>query len=934
MVVFIRTSVSKTGTGTWHWQLPGWQLALVPGTGSKLALATIASASATASLPVLPTASASLPVLPVYQFKLPVCQPNCQCLHSLLIRHRKIARVQRKEAVLRSGKASLRSKKMVKKMQCNQCRDKVSKYKTTLMRHWEKKHVDKEQPSKKIRSAGTEGRVEPKEKYKKVQKALSAVLSIPSLPLNIFLHPLIRRLFQVMSPSFELPKSFGTLKRILQDQFLQSQAKIKEELSKMTQRYSLTCDIWTDSGMKNAYLGITLHYTDSTSNLRRVFLGLQQLKDSHTDAMIRRETEKILSNYGLSLSNVFKVVTDAGSNMVKAFSEIRTSDIDPNQYLDEEEGEGGDEGSQETAASNEDQFQEMEFLLRLKLDTTLDQLLGDLVTENRSSRNQKIINQTDAKSWIQDKLKCVVNASSSGIDPLKWWMNMLGTDARPLAILALEVLSVPASSAPIERIFSQADKDELEGLRKMTILIISWQDTKLANWHWQLANWQTGSGTGTGNRCQCQFSCQCQFYQFCQCQCQYIKVAYSETSTETPGGAAAADNNVSVDDHSPAEQEKQWVVQQRTPIESNTPSTNSGFNLPNAAVFKENVVESHLEPSQFVKPTNGINDEPLESPRRNYASKECGAKVIFANDEAENKNAVLNDKERDDYMRNPCDRAQNKFLIVELCENIQPTMLEIANFELFSSSPKEIRFSISERYPTLEWQVVGEFEAQDNREFQSFPTLPTGAYAKFIKLELVSHHGREHYCTLSCLRVYGTSMVDEYEAEAAGIETPVIIPPIQLQVPALEQDNKSPQACFLFLCYLPPLHSIPCFLITLPLRPSLTLPCYQCPSTQTNTSLWLCHVLNVGYSNVVSQHIKQSNRSEKSNSSRVKPYRQNVNMTGVGTEVCSLKDNLFSNTSEAKLDGKFSTPNDDNPKDPVIIEELLQFFMELLRTDS
>uniref|UniRef100_A0A915DY93 SUN domain-containing protein n=1 Tax=Ditylenchus dipsaci TaxID=166011 RepID=A0A915DY93_9BILA len=380
---------------------------------------------------------------------------------------------------------------------------------------------------------------------------------------------------------------------------------------------------------------------------------------------------------------------------------------------------------------------------------------------------------------------------------------------------------------------------------------------------------------------------------------QYIKVAYSEASTETPGGTAAADNNVSVDDHSTAEQEKQWVVQQATPIESNTPSTNSGFNLPNAAVFKENVVESHLEPSQFVKPTNGINDEPLESPRRNYASKECGAKVIFANDEAENKNAVLNDKERDDYMRNPCDRAQNKFLIVELCENIQPTMLEIANFELFSSSPKEIRFSISERYPTLEWQVVGEFEAQDNREFQSFPTLPTGAYAKFIKLELVSHHGREHYCTLSCLRVYGTSMVDEYEAEAAGIETPVIIPPIQLPIPALEQD----------------------FQWSLPIKkPSLTLPCYQCPSTQTNTSLWLCHLLNVGYSNVVSQHIKQSNRSVKSNSSRVKPYRQNVNMTGVGTEVCSLKDNLFSNTSEAKLDGKFSTPNDDNPKDPVIIE--------------
>lgn len=60
-----------------------------------------------------------------------------------------------------------------------------------------------------------------------------------------------------------------------------------------------------------------------------------------------------------------------------------------------------------------------------------------------------------------------------------------------------------------------------------------------------------------------------------------------------------------------------------------------------------------------------------ETPLRNYASKECNAKVLLANEGAENKGAVLNDKEKDAYMRNPCERAQNKFLIVELCENIQ-----------------------------------------------------------------------------------------------------------------------------------------------------------------------------------------------------------------------------------------------------------------------
>lgn len=157
--------------------------------------------------------------------------------------------------------------------------------------------------------------------------------------------------------------------------------------------------------------------------------------------------------------------------------------------------------------------------------------------------------------------------------------------------------------------------------------------------------------------------------------------------------------------------------------------------------------------------------------KRNYASKECGAKVLYANAEAENKGAVLNDKERDDYMRNPCERAQNKFLIVELCETVQPTSLEIANFELFSSGPKDIRVSVSERYPTAEWAEVGVFEAQDTREIQSFEVQARGHYAKFLKLELLSHHGKEHYCTLSTVRVFGISMVDEYEAEASVIVT-------------------------------------------------------------------------------------------------------------------------------------------------------------------
>uniref|UniRef100_A0A915DTA5 Uncharacterized protein n=1 Tax=Ditylenchus dipsaci TaxID=166011 RepID=A0A915DTA5_9BILA len=167
------------------------------------------------------------------------------------------------------------------KMKCSQCHEKFSKYKTVLMRIGEKNTKTKiNQENKSVQLE------------QKIVLSQKKILSIPSLPIQIFMHPLVRKLFQVMFPSFELPESFASFKRILQEQFLSLQEGIKDELSKMQQRYSLTCDVWTDSGMKNAYLGVTLHYADVTATLRRIFLGLQQLDDSHTGALVRRETRR------------------------------------------------------------------------------------------------------------------------------------------------------------------------------------------------------------------------------------------------------------------------------------------------------------------------------------------------------------------------------------------------------------------------------------------------------------------------------------------------------------------------------------------------------------------------------------------------------------------------------------------------------------------
>ncbi|XP_077073408.1 SUN domain-containing ossification factor isoform X2 [Siphateles boraxobius] len=156
----------------------------------------------------------------------------------------------------------------------------------------------------------------------------------------------------------------------------------------------------------------------------------------------------------------------------------------------------------------------------------------------------------------------------------------------------------------------------------------------------------------------------------------------------------------------------------------------------------------------------------LQQTVTNYASVECGAKILSSNPEAKSTSAVLMEN-MDMYMLNPCN---NKiWFIIELCQPIQVKQLDIANFEIFSSNPRDFLVSISDRYPNKKWVKLGTFHARDERTVQSFP-LDEHLFAKFVKMftryikvELLSHFGSEHFCPLSLIRVFGTSMMEEYE---------------------------------------------------------------------------------------------------------------------------------------------------------------------------
>lgn len=154
--------------------------------------------------------------------------------------------------------------------------------------------------------------------------------------------------------------------------------------------------------------------------------------------------------------------------------------------------------------------------------------------------------------------------------------------------------------------------------------------------------------------------------------------------------------------------------------------------------------------------------------RSNYASFDCASTVLKTNPECKGSTAVLVEN-KDSYMLNTCS-AKNKFFIVELCDDILIDTVVLANFEFFSSMFRTFRVSVSDRYPVKldKWRELGVFEARNSREVQAFLVENPLIWARYLRVEFLTHFGNEYYCPVSLLRVHGTTMMEEFNHDVKG----------------------------------------------------------------------------------------------------------------------------------------------------------------------
>eukprot|EP00123_Amoebidium_parasiticum_P006338 comp17308_c0_seq1/m.16477 comp17308_c0_seq1/g.16477 ORF comp17308_c0_seq1/g.16477 comp17308_c0_seq1/m.16477 type:complete len:452 (-) comp17308_c0_seq1:10-1365(-) len=179
---------------------------------------------------------------------------------------------------------------------------------------------------------------------------------------------------------------------------------------------------------------------------------------------------------------------------------------------------------------------------------------------------------------------------------------------------------------------------------------------------------------------------------------------------------------------------------------------------------RETKNEGKIEP----KKTNegwGANKPKRKVRDYNYASYDCNAKVLDTNKEAERSRSILLD-DNDRYSLNICS-ARRKYYVVQLCESIRIESIQVSNWEYFSSTFANITLSVALQYPTRSWQLLATFMADNIKGEQTFYVEDGGQlreyqYVKYVRVDIHSHHGHEHYCPLTQLKVYGVTMYDDY----------------------------------------------------------------------------------------------------------------------------------------------------------------------------
>ena len=194
-----------------------------------------------------------------------------------------------------------------------------------------------------------------------ITRKMAMFIATSNVPNSVVENTEFRLMVEALDPRYSTPSRTKMAKEL---DLLMDDMKAKVSIyMDSSQKISVCADIWTKRGMTSSYLGVTAHFF-SKHDLRRhsATLAVRFFPHPHTAERVRGLVEEVLKEWGIE-QKLYFVITDNGSNMVKAFQkDVLISIADPESIDEEDFDEASDsvEEDEDLDASEEIDFETRE----------------------------------------------------------------------------------------------------------------------------------------------------------------------------------------------------------------------------------------------------------------------------------------------------------------------------------------------------------------------------------------------------------------------------------------------------------------------------------------------------------------------------------------------------------------------------------------------
>ncbi|XP_045033112.1 uncharacterized protein LOC116932192 isoform X1 [Daphnia magna] len=180
---------------------------------------------------------------------------------------------------------------------------------------------------------------------------------------------------EIIFRGYKAPNDFTMRRRHIGEEYDRIKMLVLKKISQ-SGSVTLMLDIWSSKRMCG-YIGFSLEGVTINYEQFNAFISLRQMTGCHTGEAILAEFEDVLKEWDLNIKTVVRVVTDSGSNMIRAFNLRLFPDIQP--------GENGQAEQEETLVEDFTDEEEM-------IDLVLEYADSYSIAELLQSRNHPAFN--------------------------------------------------------------------------------------------------------------------------------------------------------------------------------------------------------------------------------------------------------------------------------------------------------------------------------------------------------------------------------------------------------------------------------------------------------------------------------------------------------------------------------------------------------------